>query len=208
MTFQYCENAKGDLIIPANIQKIGYWAFNHYGDDYFKNRGTLRINANLDTIPHGAFSSRHFTGNLVIPESVVYIGETAFEGNFFTGDLIIPDKVEVIGERAFSYRLEAGRDSYFDNLILGTNLVFIDKYAFAHLYQGPAIGSTPYYVGHSFDKIKIKRTNANNFSFDRYAFGEPPSGMKQYDFEVPIGTSSIYQEILKWHIKSITEINF
>ena len=57
--FQACHNVKGDLIIPANIQRIGKNAFSYCGSLYKK---TLQINAELDTIPTGAFANANLTG--------------------------------------------------------------------------------------------------------------------------------------------------
>ena len=193
--FQACHNVKGDLIIPANIQRIGKNAFSYCGSLYKK---TLQINAELDTIPTGAFANANLTGSLIIPQNVVYIGSLAFSDNDFSGDLIIPNKVKIIGSGAFAKNNNA--TSRYNNLILGESITYIGELAFS-IYNS----QFNIFVGLSFNKVQIKITNPNSLSC-RDAFGF--STATKQNFEVPLGTSSIYQKLFNGHINSIVEVEF
>ena len=113
-------------------------------------------NAWSDTIPQGAFSgASHLTefkfpqgvtsiengssgstgafsgcsglaGELIIPNSVVTIGDFAFNGcSKLTGELIIPDSVTSIGSNAFN-----GCTGFNGNLVISDNITSIGSYAF------------------------------------------------------------------------------
>ena len=79
-------NATGELVIPASVE--------YYGNSYA-----------VTSIANSAFyNCTGFTGNLVIPNSVITIGVSAFYScTGFTGSLTIPNSVTQINARAFQY---------------------------------------------------------------------------------------------------------
>ncbi|MBR2909396.1 MAG: leucine-rich repeat domain-containing protein [Clostridia bacterium] len=92
-------------------------------------KGELIIPDSVISIGEACFSGCGFTGSLIIPDSVVSIGDSAFaDSKYFSGYLIIGDGVESIGDFAFydnSYELE---------LILGNNIKNIGESAFQDNY--------------------------------------------------------------------------
>ena len=88
------------------------------------NLTTLSIGDNVKVIPDYAFSNSKLTGELVIPNSVKYIGRSAFEWcNKLNGALIIPNSVKTIEDNAFKW-------TNFDSLVIGKNVSLIDTGAF------------------------------------------------------------------------------
>ena len=125
--FQSCNGFTGNLDIPDSVTTIGNAAFNNCNGFT-----SLKIGNNVKTIGSSAFSTGSYSdnydnyeGELVIPDSVISIGDYAFENcdgftslklgknvqtigteafydcNGFTGNLVIPDSVTTIGDRAF-----------------------------------------------------------------------------------------------------------
>lgn len=88
---------------------------------------TLNIGDQVQVIPNYAFKNRNrFTGNLVLPNSLVTIEKEAFYGDHnFTGDLVIPNNVTSIGDHAFS-----NCDGFNGTLSLSNTLETIGEYAF------------------------------------------------------------------------------
>lgn len=95
----------GTLNLPEGLEYIGGGAVGqYYGEAGRKTlTGTLRLPSTLKFIGHDAFACLHFSGELLIPESVEYIGGSAFSKcELLTGELHIPESVKYIGEYAFS----------------------------------------------------------------------------------------------------------
>ena len=118
--FAYCENLKGNLLLPNSVESVGYMAFWYSGFD-----GNLVLPENIAEIGSGAFGYSNFTGNLIIPNTIQKIEIGAFQNcSGFTGDLIIPDSVTEIGRMAFGY---CGFDG---KIVLPDGLEIIDEYVF------------------------------------------------------------------------------
>ena len=137
----------GALTIPSTITYIGENAFNNnrftilnynianyeeeissYDNPFrgLNNLTTLNIGDNVVVIPNNIFGQMTaLTGELIIPNSVTYIGNSAFAGDGFNGSLVIPNSVTYIGESAFQY---TGFDG---TLTLGNSVTTIGAYAFA-----------------------------------------------------------------------------
>ncbi len=129
--FYNCTGFTGDLIIPNSVTSIGERAFY-----YCRNFTSLSFeeNSKLETIGDYAFTSNNssypmrFTGNLNIPNSVTYIGNSAFYScDGFTGDLIIPNSVTYIGNSAFGYC-----NGFTGNLIIPNSVTYIGNSAFGY----------------------------------------------------------------------------
>jgi hypothetical protein len=88
----------------------------------------LVIGTNITSIANGAFIGCHnLTGNLIIPDSVVFIGIGAFNSCGFDGTLTISNSIEVIKSSTFS-----GCSGFQGNLIIPNSVVEIESYAFYH----------------------------------------------------------------------------
>ena len=113
-----CKNTE----IPNNIRGIGSYAF--------ASMTTLtevpQLPSTLKIIDDHAFYACPFIGNLVLPDSLEFIGECAFSFcHGLNGSLVIPDAVTQIGDYAF---LECG--GFDGTLTLGKSLNSIGNMAF------------------------------------------------------------------------------
>ena len=122
--FAGMDNLTGTVTIPAAVTQIGDGAFagtgitavnynatncgymGSYDYTVFANCGSLTrltIGANVEVIPYYAFKDcSNITGRLVLPNSLVTIGQMAFrECSGLTGTLVIPNTVTSIGGNAF-----------------------------------------------------------------------------------------------------------
>lgn len=87
---------------------------------------TLFIGTNVESIPNGIFKDCSFACNLVLPNSLLTIGENAFQNcSGFTGDLIIPENVTTIGDNAFN-----GCSGFTGYLTIGNSVETIGELAF------------------------------------------------------------------------------
>lgn len=113
-----CKNT----VIPADIRGIGSYAF--------ASMSTLtevpELPLTLRIIDDHAFYACPFIGNLVLPDSLEFIGECAFSFcHGLNGSLAIPDAVTQIGDYAF---LEC--EGFDGTLTLGKSLTSIGNMAF------------------------------------------------------------------------------
>ena len=99
-------NFIGNLVIPDSVTAIDSLAFEGNGFN-----GTLTLGNNIQTIEDYAFAGNvfgkedgynMFTGSLVIPDSVIFIGESVFNDNIFDGTLTLGKNIETIEARAFA----------------------------------------------------------------------------------------------------------
>ncbi|MBO4902356.1 MAG: leucine-rich repeat domain-containing protein [Lachnospiraceae bacterium] len=95
---------EGDLIIPSSINGIP-----------------------VTEIASHAMYQVKATGKLVLPDTLLTIGESAFYGATFDGDLWIPMSVTSLGRDAFAYC-----QSHYGRLMLSNSLVRIGEGAFRH----------------------------------------------------------------------------
>lgn len=101
--------ASGTLDIPTMVSYDGMtYQVTVVGDEAFNNcrnlTGDLVIPNSVISIGNRAFAWSYMNGlagNLTIPNSVVTIGEYAFSTTYFIGSLVIPNSVKTIGANAF-----------------------------------------------------------------------------------------------------------
>ena len=141
----YAMGFVGELVIPNSVTSIGNYAF------YLCNNMTglkFEENSNLETIGNYAFGgyswneyvfNTGFEGELVIPNSVVSIGDYAFYlcNNFYKLKFEDGSKLETIGSHAF-----AGYDwngaiymAFTGELIIPNSVTSIGNYAFEYCYD-------------------------------------------------------------------------
>ncbi|MCM1356286.1 MAG: leucine-rich repeat protein [Staphylococcus sp.] len=112
--YAFCGTSlSGSLEIPEGVISIGNSAFsnNFEGSSVIPGfhilhhnnlTGTLTLPSTLKYIGADAFNRCDFSGDLLLPEGLIGIGESAFANcKHFTGDLHIPESVEKIGLEAF-----------------------------------------------------------------------------------------------------------
>ena len=119
--------ANKSLIIPRLLD--GYLV-TEIGDSAFAARfdltGSLVIPDSVLRIGNRAFDNGKFTGSLIIPDSVTSIGDYAFYVcYFFTGSLVIPDSVTSIGDGVFY-----GCSRLTGSLVIPDSVTSIGNYAF------------------------------------------------------------------------------
>ena len=125
--FYSCSGLNGSITIGENVTSIGHYAFaqcsnittlnynainsnasNAYMDygwlEYCPNLHTLNIGEHVQVIPDNAFygwDDLSFTGDLIIPNSVITIGENAFRNNSFNSVTCLLETPLALGENAF-----------------------------------------------------------------------------------------------------------
>ena len=125
-------NATGLLTIPETITYGGInYSVTMIGESAFEGcshfTGDLIIPNTITSIGVYAFNGcSGFTGNLIIPNSITVIGQRVFEGcSGFSGNLVIPNSVTTIGDGAFCYCRGLN-----GNLTIPNSVTVIDDYAF------------------------------------------------------------------------------
>lgn len=108
----YMNYAKASLVVPAKLKEIGTECFCYYGwsnvpttssEDvltyHTENQQYLVLKEGLECIGPMAFSNTGFTGELILPESLKYVGRYAFQHgySFSNTKLFIPKNLECIG---------------------------------------------------------------------------------------------------------------
>lgn len=177
---KYTGNATTNIIVPSTVSfnsstytvtEIGDGSNNIWGNGWPSSSATLTLPNTLlsinDNSMWGNGASNTFTGSLVIPDSVTYIGNSSLNANGFTsvvignsvatigtnafngwgnatGTLTIPDSVTSIGTGAFS-------STGFTGLVLSKNLTSIPDSAFQtnHFTGTIRIPNSVTSIGHS-----------------------------------------------------------
>ena len=142
--FGNCYSLSGSLTIGENVNYIGGGAFYHthfttlnfnavncevvswWLESATDSLTTLNIGENVEVIPAGVFSNCYnVTGDLVIPNSVTYIGGYAFEDCSSFTSITIPEGITTIEYGTFAYCSSA------ETINLPSALDTIGGYAFA-----------------------------------------------------------------------------
>ena len=114
--FSDMDGLTGELVLPETIRYIGAFAFwNCTGLT-----GSLTIPAGVEKICDGAFGAcRGITGTLSLPEGLQRIEANTFERTPFSGKLVIPTNVKYIGNYAFTDCSGFSDASIPDNCVIG-----------------------------------------------------------------------------------------
>ena len=142
--FSGCSSLAGSLSLPESLEYIGDICFS--GCSMLE--GTLTIPSKIKVIPSRCFSGCNFSGELIIPEGVVGIGDWSFENAGQFKNLSLPNSLKGIGRAAFagcriqgeliipsqiqSIPCECFSTNQFTSIIFAENseLVKIEEYAF------------------------------------------------------------------------------
>ena len=113
---------KGDLHIPAGVEKIEARAFSSCGFD-----GQIYFSEGIKQIDAYAFAyCEKLSGSLELPESLTLIGDSAFTGDKSVTALKLPSELTLIYNNTFS-----GCSSLTGELVLPEKLLVIGDLAFA-----------------------------------------------------------------------------
>lgn len=207
------------LILPEETQVVNSYTLSERGGGV-NNTGLSELNLsdNILVIENGAFSGNtNFVGDLVIPNSVVYIGNNSFgvgdeliacgtltlgdsvkyidangfKSRLFEGDLVVPDSVEMINNWSFS-------PGAFENgtWILGDNLINIGSAAL----KGICSGNSGTFV--VLNQYKMATQAFADNSFEKIAFEE---GITDISSNQVIASSTNLEEIvLPFTLESIS----
>lgn len=134
----WCEYVQpsGNIILPETIQYNGInYTVTEIGDNAFYAcdgmTGSLIIPNSVITIGNGAFTSCCGFSSLIIGNAVTSIGSNAFDACWrLSGDLVIPNSMIAIGEYAF-----LGCESFTGNLTIGNSVITIGYGAFEGCYS-------------------------------------------------------------------------
>ena len=101
------QEAVGELIISETVEynNIVYTVTEIGPKAFFRCihlTGDLVIPNSVMRIGNGAFSTCGLNGSLTLPNSVTEIGRNAFNANWFTGQLMLPNSIEKIEPSAFA----------------------------------------------------------------------------------------------------------
>ena len=147
--FNGCTGLDGTLTIGHSVSEIGFYAFNNTalttlnynatncnsigGYDWdgntslFYNFTTVNFSDNVESLPNGAFRGcTNLTDNLILPNSLITIGDQAFYNCYGFEGIVMGNSVETIGSEAF--RNCGGMRG---ELTLPESLVSVGTYAFA-----------------------------------------------------------------------------
>ena len=154
-------------------------------------------------IESGSSASKHFSGDLIIPDAVTYIGFGAFRGCSFDGKLVLPKSLTHIEPRAFENCKFSGE------LILPDSLDFIGYYAFSgNKFSGNlTIPNSVISIGSSaFMESKFEKLALGNslYSIGEYAFRGCMNISGQ--IIIPSTLTHLYEEAFK--DTGITEVIF
>lgn len=138
--FSGCINLSGSLIIPEGVEGIGPAAF----FECTSLTGNLQLPSTLKYIGSvdgyigywdGTFKGCNFVCELIIPESVEYIGMGSFyECKNLYGELRLPDGLKGIGSMAFY-----GCENFTGDLVIPQGVTNIPDNCFNHTWLGGAL---------------------------------------------------------------------
>ncbi len=202
-----------ELIIPECAQVINGYSVTSTA------LTEINIPENVIVIESGAFSSnRQAVGDLIIPDSVEFIGNNAFGAGsggainsgkltlgksvkriensgfinrVFTGDLIIPDSVEYIGKWVF-----AGGSFANGTWTLGSNLSYVGDSAMSNICSG---NSGEFLIS---KKLKQSDTSFGYNTFDKIIFEE---GIETVKIRIARNSEKVKEVILPKTVKTIEE---
>lgn len=166
--FWCCSGLNGTLTLSDNVVVINEYAF--YDCEF---RGTLILPESLLVIGNGAFSGifsgNKFSGTLILSESLTYLGEGAFEGcSRFNGVLEIPKEIVSIPSNAFH------GCSQLQGVVLSKNTEFVAEGAFENCFQLNSI------VCNAINPPQLAESAFNGVAKDNFTVEVPEASVASY----------------------------
>jgi len=127
--------------------------------DYTLINGLLKINEGVRHIPTKCFENYSDIRKIILPSTLISIGDSAFSWCINIRHLQLPDSVKYIMHNAFSY-------CSIETLLLGRNMKYIAEEAFSHnnIYDVFNNSTKLSFIGQSaFYNNKLKSFNINNY---------------------------------------------
>ena len=127
--------------------------------DYTLINGLLKINEGVRHIPTKCFENCRDIKKIILPSTLISIGDSAFSWCINIRHLQLPDSVKYIMHNAFSY-------CSIETLLLGRNMKYIAEEAFSHnnIYDVFNNSTKLSFIGQSaFYNNKLKSFNINNY---------------------------------------------
>lgn len=208
--FYGCSGFTGNLVIPNSVVELnvnGHSANTILGsfEDCTGFTGLILSNS-LEMIDDGngggCFAGcTGITGNLLLPESLTYIGAAAFcRCGGLAGRLVIPNAVTHIGEDAF-----AACSGLSDELVVPNSVTDIRGYAFdgcgfSKLLLGNSIASIGSYAfrNNPLASIQIKAMEPPILGIGNGIFSAFENVSKDIPVYVPCGTEEAYRNSREW----------
>lgn len=164
-TYEEANKFKIKYVVEDNYKKIEDI---HKPEDVLKDT-ILELDDDVSVIGYAAFKDcKNLIGNLVLPNSIFFLGTRAFMNCGFTGDLKLPEDLYYLDSECF-YGCEG-----FSNgqLILNEKLIFIQDRAFMNCgFAGELVipESVDYiassaFAGCNFAKIYVDKSNVHIFN--------------------------------------------
>ena len=210
--FSFCENLL-DIIIGANVTEIGQDAF--YRSSYYNNTSNwvddvlyigeylLEANSSISdsyiiksgtkVIANNSFAFCSNLTNVIIPESIITIGNNAFENCTFTS-INIPNGVRTIGEEAFSFCQN------LESVTIPSSVTSIGCGAFAPCRSLPKI------IVDSDNVAYLNDSNGVLFDKNKTVLIQYPSGNIADSYTIPSTVSSIADKAF-YFCYDLTSIN-
>lgn len=120
----YAPGLSGELKLPDGLIAIGENSFSGHGNNFHRFSGYLVLPNTLSYVGEKALEYCRFNGDLRIPGSLSSIPKRAFRGCSFDGHLVIEEGVRQIGAQSFE------DCSFFGELVLPPSLLTIGESAF------------------------------------------------------------------------------
>ena len=209
--FYGCDGFVGNLVIPNSVVKLNVHSHTINTvlgsfEDCTGFTGLLLSDA-LEIIDDGngggCFAGCYnISGNLMLPESLSYIGASAFwRCTGLSGTLVIPDSVKYIGDYAF-----AGCTGFKDRLVIPNSVVDIRTYAFSecgflYLSMGASIETIGAWAFREvpLEKISIAALTPPVLGKEEYGtFPVFKNVSKTIPVYVPCGTEEAYRSAHEW----------
>ncbi|MDH6367499.1 MULTISPECIES: leucine-rich repeat protein [Breznakia] len=141
-SFYQATGFTGDLVLPSTLSLVKSWAFYQFGTVGRPNN--LTVNCNLDET--AVFQESGFTGTLTIGNSVKTLAKQSFRGaTSFSGDLVLPETLTYVGEFAFE---KFGTVGSLNNLTVNCNLDEIAAFRESGFTGTLTLGNAVKTIGH------------------------------------------------------------
>jgi len=170
----------GHIILPRNLKVLPDFTFASF-------KGSVELPPVLETIGFGAFSGAEPARELVLPNSLITIGNDAFT-NYKSNNLVLPGSLKKIGSAAFANmtasrldftactQLEELGHHAFKDIKLNTDILdFSQCTSLVRFMESFGNGSFTGYGGHVILPLNLKVLPSRTFAYFKGSLELPPS---------------------------------